>query len=76
MPTSIQIPLAPDLKQVYDHASREDQQKLQTLVSLWLRDISSSKTESLGHLMDDISDKALQRGLTPEILESILDDEE
>ena len=73
MPTSIQIPLDPELAQVYDHASSEDQQKLQILVSLWLREIGSSRAESLSHLMDEISNEAAARGLTPEILENLFD---
>jgi len=76
MPTSIQIPLDPELAQVYDSASNENQRKLQALISLWLRDMGSSNPASLSNLMDEISDKAVQRGLTPEILESLLNDEE
>ena len=76
MPTSIQIPLDPELVQVYDSASNENQRKLQALISLWLRDMGSSNPTSLSNLMDEISDKAVQRGLTPEILESLLNDEE
>ena len=76
MPTTIQIPLDPELAQVYNRASSEDQHKLQTLVSLWLRKIDSSTPDSLSRLMDEISDEAAARGLTPEILESLLNDEE
>ncbi len=76
MPTTIQIPLDPELAQVYDSASRENQRKLQALISLWLRDMGSSNPTSLSSLMDEISDKAAQRGLTPDILESILNDED
>jgi hypothetical protein len=76
MSTTIQIPLDPELAQVYERASRENQRKLQTLISLWLRDMDSANSESLRSLMDEISDKAIQRGLTPEILESLLNDEE
>ena len=76
MSTTIQIPLDPELAQVYDRASRENQRKLQALISLWLRDMDSANPESLRNLMDEISDKAIQRGLTSEILESLLNDEE
>ena len=76
MLTTIQIPLDPELAQVYDRASSEDQQKLQILISLWLREIDSPNRATLSRLMDEISDKAAARGLTPEILESLLNDEE
>lgn len=71
MLTTIQIPLDPELAQVYDRASSEDQQKLQILISLWLRKIDSFTPDSLSRLMDEISDEAAARGLTPEILESL-----
>ena len=76
MLTSIEIPLDPELAQVYDRASSEDQQKLQILVSIWLREIGSSHGASLSHLMDEMSHEAAARGLTPEILESLLNDED
>jgi hypothetical protein len=76
MTTHIQIPLDPELAQVYDRASNENQRKLQALISLWLRDMDSSNAVSLSSLMDEISNKAAARGLTPEILESLLNDEE
>ena len=76
MATTIQIPLDPELAQVYDRASNENQRKLQALISLWLRDMDSSNAASLSSLMNEISDKAVARGLTPEILESLLNDEE
>ncbi len=76
MPASIQIPLDPELAQVYDRASNENRRKLQALISLWLRDMGSSNAASLNNLMDEMSDKATARGLTPEILESQLNDEE
>ncbi len=76
MPNSIQIPLDPELVQVYDRASRENQRKLQALISLWLRDMGSSNPASLSSLMDEISGKAAQRGLTPEILGSLSNDED
>jgi hypothetical protein len=76
MLTSIEIPLDPELAQVYDRASSENQRKLQALISLWLRDMDASNAASLSNLMDEISDRAAQRGLTPNKLESLLNDEE
>ena len=76
MLTSIEIPLDPELVQVYDRASSENQRKLQALISLWLRDMDASNAASLSSLMDEISDKAAARGLTPDKLESLLNDEE
>lgn len=75
MHNSIEISVDPELAQVYKHASIEDQQKLQILVTLWLRDMGSSNSVSLGHIMDDISDNAAQRGLTPDLPQALLNDE-
>jgi hypothetical protein len=47
---------------------------MQVLLSLWLREFGKP-TKSLRSLMDVISDKAQKRGLTPEILEALLNDE-
>jgi hypothetical protein len=76
MVTTIQIPLDERLAKVYNAASEEDQQKLQALVSLWLREIASPDQPTLNELMDSISDRAQSRGLTPEILDSLLNDGE
>jgi len=46
---------------------------MQLLLSLWLREFEKPSI-TLEKLMDDISRKAQERGLTPEILESILND--
>ena len=51
---------------------RQNQQKIQVLLNLWLRDLTLPSTRSLSEVMDEISAKAEARGLTPEILDSIL----
>lgn len=60
-----------DLAQAYRSAASADRSKLNLLVSLWLRELAARST-SLTALMDDLSDKAEARGLTPEKLEEIL----
>jgi hypothetical protein len=55
-----------------DAESAEDQQKIQVLLSVWLRDIGTSDPDSLRSLMDTISDRAQERGLTPELLDQLL----
>ncbi|MFM5891969.1 MAG: hypothetical protein ACKPFD_12060 [Dolichospermum sp.] len=44
------------------------------LVSLFLREDLNEEVDFLGKLMDEISDRAVSRGLTPEILETILNE--
>jgi hypothetical protein len=72
--STINIPVDSDLARIYDASSDEERQKLQVLVSLWLRDMVAQG--SLPALMDEISDRARARGLTPDLLESLLDDDE
>jgi hypothetical protein len=56
---------------IYEQASAADKRKMQLLLSLWLREFEKPSV-SLEKLMDNVSRKARQRGLTAEILESIL----
>jgi hypothetical protein len=62
-----------DAAKAYRQASEQDRRKLDLLLSLRLHDAMQS-TRSLKEVIDDISAKARERGLTPEILESILRD--
>ena len=70
--TSIQV--EPDVASAYNSASQEDQKKIQLLMRLWLRELSTPSSQSLAEVMDMISERAQARGLTPEILESILNE--
>jgi hypothetical protein len=74
--TTITIPLESDLAQAYKTASAEEQEKIQILLRLFLREVAELSNQVLTTLMDTISDQAETRGLTPEILESLLDDHE
>jgi len=47
---------------------------MEALLSLRLMEVATSK-ESLTRVMDEISRKAQERGLTPEVLQAILDEE-
>jgi hypothetical protein len=68
---NITIPLDAQTARIYTSASTEDKKKLRLLLSLWLREFAVSPTP-LKIIMDEISEKAQARGLTPEILESLL----
>jgi hypothetical protein len=45
---------------------------MQALLSLWLRNLAAAEPSTRSEIMDEISRKARARGLTPEILESLL----
>lgn len=67
----INIPLDNETAKIYQTAPQADKKKMQILMSLWLREFEKPSI-SLDDLMDDISRKAEARGLTPDILDSIL----
>ena len=73
MTEQITVFVDPDVANAYRLASDVDRRKLDLLVNLRLRDATRSKM-SLNDIMHEISQNAQQRGLTPEILKSILDE--
>ncbi|MGB3203534.1 MAG: hypothetical protein WBB28_00955 [Crinalium sp.] len=75
----IKVPL--EIAESYHRASPEDKEKLHqqfvNLISSSLHfTIREEKKDRLTELMDEIGQKAVERGLTPEILASILNDNE
>ena len=73
--TTISIPVDDSTALAYSQASLEQQQKIQLLLSLRVRELFSPSDVSLQQIMDDIGAKAEARGLTPQILETLLSDE-
>ena len=69
---TITIPVDPQTANAYDSAAPEQQRKMQALLGLWLRELASSPYPSLQQVLDDVGRKAKSRGLTPEILDSLL----
>jgi hypothetical protein len=68
---TVNISLDNETANIYEKAPPADKKKMQLLLSLWLREFEKPSV-TLEKLMDDISRKAQERGLTPEILESML----
>ena len=74
--TPITIEVDAEAAKVYASSSPEDQKKIQLLLSLHLRDLTLKPRRSIFEVMDELAAEAEANGLTPEILESILRDEE
>lgn len=74
MPEQITISVDPDLADMYRSASDDERRKLDLIINLRLRNAIESR-KSLQDIMLEISSNAQKRGLTPEILQSILDEE-
>jgi hypothetical protein len=73
MPTeTISIPLDPQTARAYGAARAEEKLKMQALVGLWLRELTSNELPSLEQVLDEAGRKAQERGLTPEVLDSLL----
>lgn len=72
---TITLEIDVDAAQVFRSASTNEQEKLQVLFGFWLKEYAKADTASLKETMDAISKKAQSRGLTPEILGSILEAE-
>jgi hypothetical protein len=70
----ITIQVDAEAAQAYRAASEEERRKIDSLLNLKLRSATRSQV-SLKTYMDEISRRAKERGLTPEILESLLNEE-
>jgi hypothetical protein len=73
--TTISLEVDADTARAFTTASAEDRRKLQLLLSLRLRELTARPARPLKEVMDEIGRHAEARGLTPEILESLLRDE-
>lgn len=69
---TITIPLDPQTARAYESAPPEQKRKIQALLSPWLRELAAGESPSLQQVLDDAGGKAKERGLTPEILDSLL----
>jgi len=73
--TAITIHVETEAAKAFAEASPEEQRKMQLLLSLRLQDLTTAQGKSLKTVMDEIRARAEARGLTPEILKSLLGDE-
>lgn len=71
---TITIRVSPDAARAYELAGPDDQRRLEALLSLKLSEVRRSK-RSLEEIMNETSRKAQERGMTPELLESMLNEE-
>lgn len=73
-PITIEVPAA--AATAYAAAPVARQQKIQLLLGLHLQEMVQLPVRPLGEVMDELAAEAAANGLTPEILESILRDDE
>ncbi len=74
MANQITISVDSTVAELYRSASAADRRKLDLLVNLRLHDVARPG-RTLQKIMHEVSHNAQERGLTPDILQSILDEE-
>jgi hypothetical protein len=72
---AITLEIDSEAAQAFKSVSAEEQEKLQVLLGIWLKEYARADASSLKETMDELSRQAQSRGLTPDILESILEEE-
>ena len=73
--STISIEVDADAARVFREASADEQRKLQLLLDMRLRELTTRRARPLEDIMDEIGRKAESLGMTPEMLKSILQDE-
>jgi hypothetical protein len=73
---TITIPLDVQTARAYSTASLEERTKIEALLGVWLRALAARQFPSLQKTLDEIGRKAGASGLTPEILETLLEGEQ
>ncbi len=73
--TTLNVFVDSEVAAAYQSAPIEMQQTYQLMLNMWLRQLTAKPQRDLLAVMDDLSTKAEQRGLTEAELESILNDE-
>ena len=72
---NISIAVDADAARSFFEASPEERRKLELLLRLRLRELTLERVRPLKEIMDDIGSDAEAKGLTPEILESMLENQ-
>jgi hypothetical protein len=70
---TITVTVDSEVAEKYRSASDMDRRRMDLLVNLHLRDLMGPR-RPLEEIMQELSREAQERGLTPEILQSILDE--
>ena len=69
-PITLQIEV--DAARAFRSASPDEQEKLQILMSVLMKEYAKTNSPSLKQTMEEIGESAREKGLTPELLDSIL----
>jgi hypothetical protein len=70
--SSISIAVGSDAAQAFVTSTGEERRKIELLLDLRLRELVSGPQRSLSEIMDEIGRHAEAKGMTPELLASLL----
>ncbi|MBD2483491.1 hypothetical protein [Planktothrix sp. FACHB-1365] len=77
---NITIKLSPEIALKYQQISDQDKEniekQIENMIDLEIEKIKKKASDNLSKLMDQASEEAQANGLTPEILEEILNEDE
>ncbi len=71
--STIVLEVEEDTARAFKSASEDEKRKYQILLALRLRELTSKSARSLQKTMDEIGAMAEARGLTPEVLDQLLE---
>ena len=71
---TITLEIDSEAARLFNSASTEEREKLKVLLGVWLKEYARADAPLLKETMGELSRSAQERGLTPEILESILEE--
>lgn len=74
--STITIPVSPELAEIYERASDKDRERIIRWFQVILEDLSYRGKDRLFDIMDEMARQAQENGLTPEILDAILSDDD
>jgi hypothetical protein len=69
---TITVPVEPDATLAYNSASDQEKRKIEALLGFWLKELLADQSQTLKEVVEEIGQKARERGLTAETLESLL----
>ena len=72
---TISIQVDAESARAFESASPDERRKLQLLLNLRLKELTTGPDRPLRKIMDEISAQAEARGLTPQILEKLLNEQ-
>jgi len=69
---NISIPVDAQTERAWGAMGADERRKIESILGVWLRELAREQPESLQNVMEGAGREAQARGLTAEILESIL----